>query len=585
MSRPTITTLSGNNISIDLETRDFEGFSYDALELAETIAPDWTDRSEADVGVTIVEQCAFMADNLAYYQDRCANENLWNAATQRRSVIEQATLVGYSLQTTVSASVNLTFVCNDAGTVPAGTQIQSVPDDGSTPYTFELESDFVSTGAATYTTIVALEGKTTSEILGSSTGKTGQSFPITAYPIANNPAGTSSLKVYVAEGGPPVEWTLVDNFYDSTATDLHYRLEISEYDVGTIYFNDGVNGKIPSSGTDNITAEYRVGGGKEPNYVAADSITSLAGNYPFVDSVTNPAQPSGGLDKETIEDAKENAPQFVASNARCVTHADYEAHAKTVSGVVQAHAYQGDGSFEEKVVISTSGTNPVPTGTWDPQTETGSGLIGGVGTYLTTKKTAPVILTVLPVEVFDMHLSVIVYLYNNIRQSTADTAIREAVLAGLDPEIRKMGEQIPQSLVSDIIEDVTGVDYLDIVRFQRQPYARQLTSSGSDLSFDSITVNEDTIRDRWLITFDTTTTFSVEGASSGLQVNTGTVGTAYSIDDDSLTFTVTATLDPQVLEKWEIVTGPYIGNMDPDFDETGILAGYTFDMSFVGGQQ
>lgn len=585
MSRPTVTTLSGTNISISLETRDFEGFSYDALELADIIAPDWTDRSEADVGVTIVEQCSFMADNLAYYQDRCANECLWNAATQRRSTIEQASLVGYSLRSTVSASVELTIVTNDVGTLSAGTQIQSVPDDGSTPYTFELEEEFESIAADTYTGIIAIEGKTTSEILGSSSGLAGQEFPISAYPVANNPDGTSSLKVYVAEGGPPIEWTMVGNFYSSTETDLHYRIEVSEYDVVTVYFNDGINGKIPASGTDNITAEFRVGGGKNVNYIAEDSLTNLVGNYSFVDSVTNPEQPSGGRDKETIAEAKESAPQFVASNDRCVSHTDYEAHAKTISGVVQAHAYNGDGVFEEKVVISTSGTNPVPTGTWDPKTEIGSGLLGSVGTYLTSKKVAPVILTVLPVNVFQIHLSVIVYLYNNIRQSSADTAIREATLAGLDPEIRKMGDQIPTSLISDIIEDVTGVDYLDITRFQRQPYARQLTSSGSDLSFDDITINEDIIRDRWLITFTSTTTFNVEGESSGLQTNTGTVGALYSIDDGSLSFTVTVTLDPQVLEKWEIVTGPYVGNMDPDFDEIGILAGYTFDMVFSGGQQ
>ena len=585
MSRPTITTISGHNIAMDLETRDFEGFSADALEFAETIAPEWTDRSEADVGVTITEQTAFMSDNLAYYQDRCANECLWNSATQRRSVIEQASLVGYSLRSTISASVDLTIVTSGVGTLPVGAQIQSIPDDGSSPFTFELEEEFESTGADTYTEIPALEGKSDSEVLGSSLGTAGQSFGIAAYPIAQNPGGDSSLSIWVSEGGPAIEWTLVNNFYLSTATDLHYTLEISEYDIGTITFGDGVNGKIPSSGTDNIVAEYRIGGGKNANYITENSITSLLGSYSFVTSITNPDQPTGGRDKETINEAKEDAPQFVASNDRCVSHPDYESHARTVSGVVQAHAYQGDGAFEEKVIISTAGTNPVPTGSWDPRTETGSGLIGSVGTYLTGKKTAPVILSVLPVIVFDMDLTLIVYLYNNVRQSTANTAIREAVITGLDPELRKMGDQIPRSLIADIVEDITGVDYVDIDKFQRQPYARQLTNSGSDLSFDDITVTIDTIRDRWLITFTSSTTFSVEGEASGVQGNIGTVGVLYSIDDDSLSFTVTVTIAPQTLEKWEIVTGPYVGNMDPDGDEIGRLAGYTFDMVFSGGQQ
>jgi hypothetical protein len=587
MATPTITTLSGNVLSIDLGTRDFEGFRNDALELADSVASDWTDRSEADVGVTLVESQAFMMDNLSYYQDRCANECLWPCITQRRSIIQQGKQIGYELSPNVSAQVELTFVTSDAGTVPEKTQVEVDTSDGSDPAIFELESDFVATGAGTTTGVIALHGTSVSETIGSSDGGAAQTFVLSSTPLATNPSGTSSLEVYVTEGGPATLWTEVDTFHLSEASDTHYRVEIDEFDVVTVIFGDGVNGKIPAAGTNNITADYRIGGGASGNEVGQDKLTKLIGNFTFVTSVTNPDQPSGGDDKETIAHAIEQGPAELVAMDRAVTHDDYETLAKSVSGVSQAKSYQGDGAFEEKVIIVATGTNPVPTGSWDSYTEVGSGLLGSVGSYLNERKTTPVILLIEPCQLFEFYIDIQVFLFSSVRQSDVQRLIEDALEENFNANDLLLGEQIPMSKVYDVVEDVTGVDYLDLNRFQRQPYARLLsTGASSDLTFTSITVGEDTPRDRWNIRFTTTTTFVVDGTeSSGVQVNTGTVGTPYTTDDGSFTFTATAgAISPSVDNQWEILTGPYLGNMDPDDDEIGTLYGDTFVMTITGGQ-
>ncbi len=531
-----------------------------------------------------------MADNLSYYQDRCANEALFPSAVQRRSVIEHCKLIGYELRSGVSASVELTFVTNGAGTVPAGTSVEVDTTDGSDPASFELESDFVSTGAGTYTGIIALEGTTVSdEVLGSSDGSAGQSYNLASYPLALNPSGSSSLVVSVYEAlplpGGTFVWTEVDNFLESGATDRHYRTEVDEFDIVTVFFGDGVNGKIPPSGTNNITATYRVGGGIAGNRVARDKLTKLIGSYPFVDSVTNPAQPSGGREKESIEEAKENAPASLKAMDRGVNHNDYIALAKEVAGVSKALAYNGDGAYEEIIVIAVEGSNPVPTGSWDPYTESGSGLIGSVGAYLQERKTTPVILWIYPAQVYDYYLDIQVFLENDITQASATRLIEDAIVEALDVEALEFGEQVPVSKVYDVVEDVTGVDYLNVNRFQRQPYARKITNTTSDITFDPITVGLTTLRDRWSVRWTSGTQFTVTGEDSGLQVATGTIDVEYITDDGGLKFTAnTGTISPKVDDVWEIVTGPYVGNMDPDRDELGRLFGGTFSLSLVGGQ-
>lgn len=586
MSMPTLVTLSGQTIVVDLGTRDFEGFRFDALEMADSVAPDWTDRSEADVGVTIVECLSFMLDNVAYYDERCANECLWPSITQRRSIIEQGKQIGYELRPAVSAQVELTIVTNGAGTIPAGTRVEVDTSDGSDPAVFELAEDFVATGAGTTTGVIAYHGNTVSDVLGSSDGLPGQRFSLKYTPLANDPSGESSLKVYVAEGGPPILWTEVDNFLQAQADDLHYRVEIDENDFVTVITGDGVNGKIPASGVNNVTATYRIGGGRSGNRIGTDRLTKLIGSFSFVDSVTNPEQPSGGLDKESIEEAKIQGPAELKAGDRAVSHDDYVTQAKRVAGVSQAKAFWGRGAYEELLVIAASGENPIPTGSWDPYTESGSGLIGSVGAFVTTKKTTPVILLVEPCKLFEFYLDVTIYLYSNVRRDDAARLIEDTITAAFSVELLQLGEQIPESKVADVIEDISGVDYVDVNRFQRQPYARLITTgSVADITYSDIVVGRTTVRDRWRIRFTSATTYVVDGTlTSGIQSTIGIVGTTYTTDDEGLSFLINAgAVDPSSGDQWEIVTGPYRGNMDPDGDELGKLFGGIFTLAVVGG--
>ena len=82
---------------IDYLARDYQGFRRLMLDRLSLLTPGWTERSAADVGITMVELLAYAADNLSYRQDAIANEAYLATARQRISVRRHARLVDYYL--------------------------------------------------------------------------------------------------------------------------------------------------------------------------------------------------------------------------------------------------------------------------------------------------------------------------------------------------------------------------------------------------------------------------------------------------------------------------------------------------------
>ena len=69
---------------------------------------------------------------LTFYQERIANEGYLRTATERRSILELARLIGYRLRPGVSASVFLAFTIEDGfdAEIPRGTRANSMAGQG-----------------------------------------------------------------------------------------------------------------------------------------------------------------------------------------------------------------------------------------------------------------------------------------------------------------------------------------------------------------------------------------------------------------------------------------------------------------------
>ncbi len=112
------------------------------LERVSSLRP-LTTRQPADASIALIDAWAVLADVLTFYQERIANEGYLITATERRSVLELARLIGYAPRPGVAASVFLAFTVNDAfdGGIPAGTRAQSIPGTGETAQYFETSVD------------------------------------------------------------------------------------------------------------------------------------------------------------------------------------------------------------------------------------------------------------------------------------------------------------------------------------------------------------------------------------------------------------------------------------------------------------
>lgn len=106
-----------------------------------------TTRSTGDPALALLDAWATVGDVLTFYQERIANEGYLRTATERRSVLEMARLVGYALRPGVAATVYLAYTLDDNQkepvTIPAGSRAQSVPDPDETAQTFETAEDMV----------------------------------------------------------------------------------------------------------------------------------------------------------------------------------------------------------------------------------------------------------------------------------------------------------------------------------------------------------------------------------------------------------------------------------------------------------
>ena len=104
-----------------------------------------TTRETDDPSIALLDAWAIVADVLTFYNERIINEDYLRTATERRSILELARLVGYKLRPGVASSVYLAYTLDDNPKaellIPKGARSQSIPGPGELPQSFETSED------------------------------------------------------------------------------------------------------------------------------------------------------------------------------------------------------------------------------------------------------------------------------------------------------------------------------------------------------------------------------------------------------------------------------------------------------------
>ena len=140
-------------VPIDYLAKDFASFKQALSEFSALRYPGWVERSEADLGVVLMEVLAAMADELSYYQDRVSAESTIQTATQRMSAVRHARLADYEpAPATVATTVLQLDVLSPAAsplatgwTIDTPLLVRALGADG-TPVDFEVEDPVVGLG-------------------------------------------------------------------------------------------------------------------------------------------------------------------------------------------------------------------------------------------------------------------------------------------------------------------------------------------------------------------------------------------------------------------------------------------------------
>jgi predicted phage baseplate assembly protein len=168
------------------------------------------------------------------------------------------------------------------------------------------------------------------EELGTSDGVPGQSFPLARTPVLASATGCT-VEVSSSEGWQA--WTRVNDFADSLGEDPHFLLDSCS---GLVIFGPAVRepdgglrqyGAVPRADCTVRIRRYATGGGRAGN-VTTGAIRALKSSVPFIASVENRYPAQGGVDGETLEEAKVRGPLLLRTRGRAVTAEDYQVFAR-----------------------------------------------------------------------------------------------------------------------------------------------------------------------------------------------------------------------------------------------------------------
>jgi predicted phage baseplate assembly protein len=240
----TLESRRGRILPPDLDDRTWQDLVDQMRALIPKYAPQWTDHNPSDLGITLIELFAWLAEGIVFRLNQTPDKN-YLAFLQ---------LLGITRDPPTPARTFLTFTSSVAGprTVPAGTQAQTVDPTGGRPVLFETDEDVevlptaltaalglppqaTGTVAGTYRNLTAdlvgpptagllLEvpgGQTGTLLLGFDGAVTGDlSLGLYLYQTARPPGATLDCH-YSRDEDEPAAWPRVDAVVDGTQGLVH----------------------------------------------------------------------------------------------------------------------------------------------------------------------------------------------------------------------------------------------------------------------------------------------------------------------------------------------------------------------------
>lgn len=265
----------------------------------------------------------------------------------------------------------------------------------------------------------------------------------------------------------PITWlprlSLLDR--DIASDGAYFVAEAEPGASTTLRFGDNTHGRQPDPQTF-LTATYRVGSGRDGN-IGADSLHHILLPHPEIDRVWNPMAAAGGVDPETIDEARQKVPYAYRTQLRAVTADDYATEAMGVPGVQRASArMRWTGSWYTVTVVVDA------LGGW-----LSDDVKSKVQMALEEKRMAGHDVEVMPATLVSLAIEMHVCAAANRYRDDVRTAILARLNSGtqpdgtpglFNPDVIVMGQRFYLSPLYAAAQAVPGVSDVRVTRFERE---------------------------------------------------------------------------------------------------------------------
>ena len=320
-----IDLLKDQSVIIDYTSLDREAISADLRRFAETNFNDrWTNFNETEFAVVFLEIVSYIADLITYQFNAVIGETQPSTCVRRQNFINIAKSYDFFLNGPVGSTVEMTATIDAAqlgGTIFADTTKFQAANG-----TVFMPTVDVTMSATTITFDAEAGDLIDDQLITVSDGSKNQAYDLeetgrqSPLLYENFPTGNQAILEITVAG---VIWEEKRLEADAQSTDEVYFLRTDEDDISTVFFGDGINGKLPSLGAE-IRYTAKVGTSKTSN-VNPRTITTILTPIPGLISVTNVDSASGGRPRQTLEEGKAALPASISTNNRAVVEGDYAA--------------------------------------------------------------------------------------------------------------------------------------------------------------------------------------------------------------------------------------------------------------------
>ena len=339
-------------------SKDIKDIRNYLVNLVEQSTSEWTDFNESDAGMVLIELMSGLADMLGFYLDKQSLECYIGTVKQRKNAANILKLINYKMHLTNSSVTTLKFSLSEPSeydvVIPKYTQVAAVYDSSIPPVFYATSEDTIIVKGALSTEVKGIQGEVNRAYITVSDLKKNKKITLLTNSLAH---GTMSI----------IDPTSVNKELWSETTDAllkdgpFYSIEEDKDLNAVIRFSNNYVDFLPKDESVKLEIIYLNSLADKGN-VRKGLINSIVSELSYSDNgedikkvdkitVTNTENSSGGSQRESIKEARVNAPNQLAMLGKAITLRDYHDMTLALPSVLKCTAV--DWTVRKGAYVST----------------------------------------------------------------------------------------------------------------------------------------------------------------------------------------------------------------------------------------